>query len=118
MRPTPKGGGIGILAAFVFASLILKVSPAFWVPACLLSFVSLLGDKAEIHPKLRLPIQFVAAIVFLLLFLFFSPSDNSTAIAVILLLVFSVFIVGTANWYNFMDGINGIAAITAIVVLG
>jgi len=30
----------------------------------------------------------------------------------------AIFIVGTANFYNFMDGINGIAAITGIVVFG
>jgi len=33
----------------------------------------------------------------------------------LLILPLAVFIVGTANYYNFMDGINGIAAITGIV---
>lgn len=31
---------------------------------------------------------------------------------------FSVFVVGTANYYNFMDGIDGIAGITGIVAFG
>jgi len=43
-RPTPKGGGVGILAAF-------------------LALLSLLGDKIEISPKIRLPIQFIAALI-------------------------------------------------------
>ena len=35
-----------------------------------------------------------------------------------MILAMAVFIVGTANFYNFMDGINGIAAITGIVGFG
>ena len=30
----------------------------------------------------------------------------------------AVFVVGTTNFYNFMDGINGIAALTGIVAFG
>jgi Fuc2NAc and GlcNAc transferase len=55
----PKGGGIGILAAFVFASLLLEEPLAFWLPATVLSLFSLLGDKMEISPKIRLPLQFI-----------------------------------------------------------
>ncbi|NIM03666.1 UDP-N-acetylmuramyl pentapeptide phosphotransferase, partial [bacterium] len=33
----------------------------------------------------------------------------------VFLLPLAVFVVGTANFYNFMDGINGIAAITGMV---
>jgi len=29
----PKGGGIGLLVAFVFASLFLEEPLAFWIPA-------------------------------------------------------------------------------------
>lgn len=118
----PKGGGVGILAAFVFASLFLKMPLAFWIPATFLALFSLLGDKVEISPKYRLPIQFIMALSFLFsahalhfdpLFL---PQFNFRPLSSVIYFFFlSVFMVGTANWYNFMDGINGIAAITGIV---
>ncbi len=31
--PTPKGGGIGILAAFVLSSLLLRIPLEFWLSA-------------------------------------------------------------------------------------
>jgi UDP-N-acetylmuramyl pentapeptide phosphotransferase/UDP-N-acetylglucosamine-1-phosphate transferase len=108
----PKGGGIGILAAFVFASLFLEKPFSFWLPASVLALFSLLGDRIEISPKLRLPVQFIAALLFV------SLSAFSFQLSAFLLLFFAVFIVATANWYNFMDGINGIAAITGIVSFG
>jgi len=109
-RPTPKGGGIGILAAFIFSSLILKLPLAFWTPAAFLALVSLYGDKYDLSPMVRLPLQILAAFFFLFLI-----SDIWTPTSVLWFIFLSVFIVATANWYNFMDGINGIAGITGIV---
>src|SRR4030042_200809 len=108
----PKGGGIGLLTTFVLASVILKMSLAFWLPATVLALFSLLGDRIEISPKIRLPIQFIAALIFVVL------SAFSFELSAFYLIFFTVFIVATSNWYNFMDGINGIAAITGIVAFG
>jgi len=110
----PKGGGIGLLTTFVLASVILKMSLAFWLPVTLLALFSLMGDRMEISPKMRLPIQFIVAIIFL----FFSYPSPLTHHLLPIIFFFVVFIVATANWYNFMDGINGIAAITGIVAFG
>ncbi|OIN94874.1 MAG: hypothetical protein AUJ48_04300 [Deltaproteobacteria bacterium CG1_02_45_11] len=128
---TVKGGGIGILAAFVFVSLFISIPKSFWIPAALLSVFSLLGDRFEILPNIRLPVQFAAAFSFLLTLhisvlstksfslLSFSPlALYSLSISALCLLFLSVFIVGTTNFYNFMDGINGIAGITGIVGFG
>ena len=111
---TPKGGGIGILAAFIISSLSAKITPAFWGTAITLSLISLLGDRKEISPKLRLPAQFIAAVVFL----FFSHQYAHFSYSLPAMFFFVLFIVATTNWYNFMDGINGIAGITAIVGFG
>ena len=99
----PKGGGIGILAAFVLTSLLLKMHPAFWVPATVVSLISLIGDRKEISPKFRLPIQLVAALIFVLLSAF---SLQPSVSFFLLTIFFALFIVATANWYNFMDGIK------------
>ncbi len=110
--PTPKGGGIGILAAFVLSSVTLNIPAGFWLPATILALISFYGDKFPISPRFRLPIQFIAALFLVQLSAFsFQPSAFSSFFLV-------VFIVGTANFYNFMDGINGIAGITGVVAFG
>ena len=117
--PIPKGGGIGILAAFILASLFLEIPLTFWLPATFLALFSFFGDKVDVSPKLRLPVQFIAAL-FLLTPPLFSDSSSILCLlpSALWLLSLTVFIVGTANFYNFMDGVNGIAAITGIVGFG
>ena len=130
-HPIPKGGGIGILAAFVFGSLIFSVPKCFWVPSTSLALISFWGDRHELSPKFRLSIQFIMALIlltpiffpnsFLHLYSQQAPSNASfisLGFSIFLFLLLSIFIVGTANYYNFMDGINGIAAITGVIGFG
>ncbi len=117
--PIPKGGGIGILAAFALASLVLKIPSGFWLSATILALISLYGDRSELSPKFRVTVQFIATISFLLTSrsLILAPY-HALLLFVLWFLFLIIFIVGTANFYNFMDGINGIAAITGIVGFG
>lgn len=114
-EPTPKGGGIGILAAFLFAAIVVGIPLLFWLPAGILAVLSFLGDKLDFSAKARLLLQFSAAAVVLV---GFGLLDLHPVNHVILFIPMAIFIVGTANIYNFMDGINGIAAITGIVGFG
>lgn len=113
--PTPKGGGIGILSAFVISSLALNIPLYFWLPTAFIASLSFFGDMANISQKTRLFFQFLAAS--LLLFIVLGSEQNLVSKSVGLVFM-SVFIVGTANFYNFMDGINGIAAITGVAGFG
>ena len=113
--PIPKGGGIGILAAFLLASWVLGLPALSWVCVGLISLLSLYGDRKEITPKVRLLIQFLAGIG-LLVGLFYW--EGRAYWMYLLMPFFAVFAVGTANYYNFMDGINGIAGITGVVGFG
>ena len=121
--PTPRSGGIGILAALIVSSLMLHLHIMIWLPATLLALVSLFDDKLGLTPKIRLLFQFIAAFI-VVGYIFLEPNiaaiqyPKSTIQIFTLCLVCSVFIVGTANFYNFMDGINGIAAITGVVGFG
>jgi len=112
---TPKGGGIGILAAFFVSSITLSIPKLFWIPAVFISLISLWGDRSEIIPKIRFLIQLVAGLI-LLIGIFMQKESGVTSYALLPLLL--VFITGTANFYNFMDGINGIACITGIIGFG
>ncbi len=109
----PKGGGIGILVTFIFVSVLLGFLNSFWMPAVFLSLASLLGDRVDLPVILRLLIQ-IACAIFVLIYFF-----ALTGFSHYFLFPFMVlFIVGTSNIYNFMDGINGIAGITAVIAFG
>lgn len=108
----PKGGGIGILAAFILASYLLKIPLLIWGSITIASISSFYGDKKEVPPKIRLLIQLISGIC--LLIGLFHLGERSFWVY-LLIPFFSLYVVGTANYYNFMDGINGIAAITGIV---
>ncbi len=109
----PKGGGIGILTAFVLASLVLAISVSFWLPSLIIALISLWGgDKHLLSVKERLLIQFGCSMVFLVFFLYSKQAAPGTYFFIVPI---SVFIVGTSNFYNFMDGIDGIAGITGVV---
>jgi len=111
----PKGGGIGILAAFLLASWVLGLPVLFWVCAGLISLLSLYGDRREIPPKVRLGIQILGSIG--LLFGLFYWEGRGWSVY-LLIPFYAVFIAGTANYYNFMDGINAIAGVTGVVAFG
>jgi len=119
---TPKGGGVGILAAFVLSSLVLKFPYAFILSAVMVSLVSFYNDSHGLSPRLRLSIQFVAALVLISsassAAMPSTPAPLSCLIAFFLAIPLMFFMVGTANFYNFMDGINGMAAITGVMAFG
>ena len=112
---TPKGGGIGILAAFFVCSIAFSIPKSFWIPAVFISLFSFWGDRSEIRPKVRLLFQFAAGTI-LLIGILMEKQNGVASYALMPLLV--IFLVGTANFYNFMDGINGIAGITGIIGFG
>ena len=112
---TPKGGGIGILVAFLTVSIFSGSSWLAWLPAAGLSLFSLYSDRRDLYPRLRLVAQFVASVVFLVGSGYFLQTGLADLIVT---MVFAIFIVGTANFYNFMDGINGIAALTGMTAFG
>jgi len=113
--PTPKGGGAGILFAFVLFSLLNGMSILAILAATILALVSFRGDKQELTPKFRLLVQFSCATFALWGIGSELGPQLSWGVLLVLVPVVLVFIVGTANFYNFMDGINGIAGITGVV---
>ena len=112
-RVIPKGGGIGVLTAFILTSLMLEIPVSLWLPSLVIAMISLWGgDKHRMAVKERLFIQFGCSLVFLVFFFFSKQVAFGTYFFIVPI---SVFIVGTSNFYNFMDGIDGIAGITGVV---
>lgn len=112
LRPTPKGGGVGILAAFSFVCIISGISSWFWGTMSTLALITGYGDRVEMSARTRLFAQLCLAGVFILGT--WQPTSN-IYLSPLLMLLWLIFIVGTANFYNFMDGIDGVAGMTGVV---
>lgn len=125
--PTPRGGGVSFVLCFLTAVLCLSyfnlISPA--ISFALIgsgSFIAILGfldDRGNIPAKWRLIGHFIAS-GFALYALGGMPALTifdwtlSTGLIANSLAVF--YLVWLLNLYNFMDGIDGIAAVEALTV--
>ena len=110
-RPIPRGGGIGILLAFVGLGLWLKIPVGFVSAGAFVSLLSLFDDRFDLSARVRFVGQFLAAAVAL-------QALGALDHALWLFPLAAIFVVGSANFYNFMDGINGIAGVTGVVGFG
>jgi Fuc2NAc and GlcNAc transferase len=113
-RPTPKGGGLAFILAFGFACGAVGMPAFIWLPLLALAMLSFVNDLSSIAPQARLAAQFAAAMA-TLAGAWWSGDFHLNGF---LILPAALFVVGTCNCYNFMDGINGIAGISGIVALG
>ncbi len=111
VRPTPKGGGVGLVLAFVWIAIAKGLAPLEWLPFLALAILSFVNDLRSISAGVRLAAQFVAAL------LVFGGAlwTGHASWPVLLLLPALFFVVATTNCFNFMDGINGIAGVSAVV---
>ena len=129
-RPTPRGGGLAIVAVLLLAVAALAIRGVagpvhgWWAVAGLLvvAVISGLDDIATISAPARLAAQVLAAV---LATMAAGPAqtielgslgtwDLGDAGWVLTVL----WIVGMTNAFNFMDGIDGIAGLTAALALG
>lgn len=112
--PVTRGAGIAI--ALVVLILYLSVfggesNFAFVLGAVIVAAVSFLDDLFSLPIALRLTIHIAAAIVFV----FFSSDFNfNNTSAILPAMGYVVLIVWTTNAYNFMDGIDGLAAVQGV----
>jgi len=122
---TPKCGGVGVVISFIAGVYLSQlwggqciVPPAVLysliVPVLLVASVSLADDIQELSPKLRLTVQVVAALIFLSMnginFMPWKQGLFDYLIIASCCLGGVLWIVGMANAFNFMDGIDGLAA--------
>jgi len=127
-RPTPTGGGLAIVTAFVCFLLGLGlVSEAIGAEAFILAFagavlaaVGYIDDHRHISARWRLLVHFGVGLVLLL------SLDNLPGLSVldwhwqsgwILSVMYLVALVWLLNLFNFMDGIDGAAGVEAVTCL-
>lgn len=118
--PTPRGGGVGImlvvwagLALFIIEKHALYIGTIV-IASIWLAAVSFIDDRHSVPWRIRMGVQAVAASMAVAALWANGPRPAWYGVAVgspcIVLLI-----TGYANAYNFMDGINGIAAGQALV---
>ncbi|MBB2201787.1 glycosyltransferase family 4 protein [Gluconacetobacter tumulisoli] len=120
-RPTPKGGGIGITAAFVVAVPIgrhLDGLPVLSVAAfgmiaatTVLAVISWLDDVYQWRAAIKLATQFVAAAILVVTGTRLSGVAGQAGDVVLSV----VWVVYVTNAVNFMDGLNGLASGTIMI---
>ncbi len=123
-RPTPQGGGLSIaVIAILAAAAIGAFEPSFLILAGLSTIVAAIGladDVFELSPALRFPIQGIvlAALIGWALPLpdLLLPFGGTIGGWFLPPLVW-LFALWWLNLFNFMDGIDGIAASQAVVML-
>ncbi len=128
---TPKCGGVGVVVSFVAGVYLSQlwggqciVQPtvlySLIIPVLLVASVSLADDIQELSPKFRLLVQVVAAILFLALIRIVTTSSGEDPFSYVIQVLFwlggVIWIVGMANAFNFMDGIDGLAAGQGLIV--
>jgi UDP-N-acetylmuramyl pentapeptide phosphotransferase/UDP-N-acetylglucosamine-1-phosphate transferase len=116
--PTPRGGGVGIVVAMLLAGVFLghAADDRLAWGAVLLGFTLVAGiglwdDHRSLSPLVRLAVQALAAA------LLAWACWRQTGEPGFALLAF-VLAMGLTNAWNFMDGIDGIAATQAVLVAG
>jgi len=127
LTPTPRGGGIAFVTAFLVglavaaALLPLERGPvyAMVIAGLLVGFTGMRDDFHGLGVGARLLVQFTAAVAAFWVLSGGEPASlfGTSAGATWLFAAAGVFLlVWLVNLYNFMDGIDGIAAIEAITV--
>ena len=115
--PTPRGGGIAIVIAILIAACVLGwqqprqivLIAGFVIGLLLVAGIGLVDDHRPLSPWLRLGVQAVAGALFGLAV---AAAWGSVPLA---LFAFAAVLVLTNVW-NFMDGINGLAASQAALI--
>src|ERR687890_2146668 len=112
--PTPRLGGLAVIAGVWAAAPFISESFLFLAAATLAGLVGVLDDFVDLKFWMKAAGQ--ATVAFVLLFLVPPPICEAAGHLWPVTLLFGVvWIVAVVNAYNFMDGIDGIAGGTAIL---
>lgn len=125
--PTPRGGGLGFIIAVALAIPLCRamapddlagISPIIWFMLIPLVSIGLLDDWLSLSSKVRYLVQFsVASIIVYSVRPFPIPGVDTLGVTGTWLAVGLTIIGMTAliNFYNFMDGLDGLVAGVALV---
>jgi UDP-GlcNAc:undecaprenyl-phosphate GlcNAc-1-phosphate transferase len=113
LRPTPKLGGVAVIAGFVLAlgqrPLLDHELLSIAVCALALMLAGALDDTRGLSSRVRLTLQIVCSLVVIAAGVRLNLLTGPAGVAVNVVLSI-VWIVGISNAFNFIDGLDGLAA--------
>jgi Fuc2NAc and GlcNAc transferase len=123
---TPRGGGIGFIVAFAIMSILTRETyplplPYFWLSLAPLIAVGILDDRFNISSLVRYLIQLgTASIMVYQLHAFPQPwlTSFGTVGTIVAIGLTVIGITAGINFYNFMDGLDGLVSGVTVVQLG
>ncbi|MCQ9393859.1 glycosyl transferase [Pseudomonas viridiflava] len=127
--PTPRGGGVAIVIAFLLATIVLAgigqisvaASMAIVGAGGLVAVIGFMDDHGHIAARWRLLGHFAAAVWALVWSGGLAPLSvmgTTVDLGVVGQICAAFYLVWMLNLYNFMDGIDGIASVEAVTVCG
>lgn len=112
---------IGLIALTILGKLEFSVSLAFLGAGVIVALIGFIDDHHHIPPQWRMLVHFIAAL-WALSWVGLMPTSNiigglmlPKALEFFIVIIFLVWLL---NLYNFMDGIDGVAASEAIFIAG
>jgi len=127
-RPTPRGGGVGILSAFAIgvAGLHLLTElldqpglAAFAVAALIMGLAGLVDDVRSMKFTTKLAAQVVASVIAmaggLVIRRFHVPGLGPIELGIFGYALTLLWLIGLTNAFNFMDGLDGLAGGVAVI---
>ncbi|MDZ5661153.1 glycosyltransferase family 4 protein [Nocardioides sp. zg-1308] len=115
-RPVPRGGGIGVVAGLLTGLLVsapdqqLAIGLAAAVALAVLGFVD---DVRSLPALLRLVAQVVVAALAAAVLV--RALDMDLAVGITVTAAATLWLTGYVNVFNFMDGSNGLAGLSALI---
>jgi UDP-GlcNAc:undecaprenyl-phosphate GlcNAc-1-phosphate transferase len=131
VQPTPRGGGVGVVVAFIVGMLVLYLVADFAriaerpflgviAAAVAIAGVALVDDMRDLSARFRLAAQCAAALVAvasgLVVTQLAMPWGGVLQLGWLAPLVTLLWIVGCTNAVNFMDGLDGLVGGTLLIV--
>ncbi len=125
--PTPRAGGLSFVVTVLLGVVLLRQLGwiawppsihALWLGASLVAVVSLIDDRWNLPTTVRLVAQAAAALTLVSgggLLLSADLGSGTWTLGVFSVPVTLLWVIGLTNAYNFMDGIDGLAAGQAVV---
>jgi len=123
VKPTPHGGGVPLLLAFAMGMAVAALQYGLWPGqylwllgvALLLMLLGVLDDMVHLSVVARMSAYGAAAVATVA---FLAGGSLSGIAFLVALVMVSLTLLWVMNLYNFMDGIDGIAAVQCLLAAG
>jgi Fuc2NAc and GlcNAc transferase len=123
--PTPRGGGLAVVATVLLGVVVLCVSGllevrtgvALIAGGAMVAFVGYVDDRRSLPAAPRFVVHIASSVLLVFMLLFGGAAEFSgDAAAWIIAVILTAAAAWSTNLFNFMDGIDGIAGSQAVFV--